>query len=150
MASTARPKKSPARKVASDFDDPFRAPTAAERRRMDAEQAAPYKEAYEAGHKEGQAKANAKKPAGKKAPAKRPSSSSRRRAPQSLRTASRQLAGPVRTQITGGLQLTGMALGLVALYAILTNAPAFTGVLDGLSRGLRWLAAPDRTIPSRP
>jgi len=116
---------------------------------MDKEQGAPFKESYEAGQKAGREEAaktpGGNKPAAKKA-AKKPA---QRRPPQSLRTARRQLASPVRAQLTGGFQLLGMALGLVALYDILTNAPAVSGVLGGFSRGLSWLAAPDRTVPVR-
>lgn len=117
----------------------FDAPTPAERKRLDAEQSAPYRDSYEQGREDVK-----RQPA---RPKKRPPA--KRRAPQSVRTASRQLAAPVRAQVTGGLRLTGMALGLVALYAVLTSAPAFSGVLNGIAKGLDWLAAPNRTIPRR-
>lgn len=123
----------------------FDAPTPAERRRMDQEQAAPYKESYEAGRKAGHEEA-AKKGSGSKKPTrKRPAPGAR-----SARAASRQLQAPVRAQLTSGMALLGMSLGLVALYDVLTSVEAFTGALGGLKKGLEWLAAPDRTIPKRP
>jgi hypothetical protein len=134
---SGRPKSGSRQPAEATFD----APTPAERRRMDEEQSRPYREAYQAGEKAGR-----ERTAG---PKKRPSSS-RRRAPQSVRTAARQLQAPVRTQVTSGLRVAGVTLALVALYNILTTPgpEAFSGVLGGLSRALQWLAAPT-AIPSR-
>lgn len=131
----------------------FDAPTPAERRRMDADQARPYREAYEAGRKAGAAgkATGGKGSAAKKAPAKRTDSSSKRRAApgsRSLHQAARSLQAPVRQQFTSGLRLLGMALGLAALYAVLNAAPAVSGVLGGLSKALDWLGAP-RGVPAR-
>jgi hypothetical protein len=125
----------------------FDAPTAAERRHLDEEQSRPFKEAYAAGEKAGKeaARAGAKKGTGKGKPSssKRPSSS-RRRAPRSVRTAARQLQAPVRVQVTSGLRIMGVTLALVALYNILTTPgpEAFSGVLGGLSKALQWISAP--------
>jgi len=146
--ATTRPKSSspakrkpPARKVAGDFDDPFRAPSAAERRRMDAEQSAPYREAYEAGKKAG-------KVAGKPGVASsRQSGKTRRRRPppgaKSARAAARQLQAPVRAQVTSGLKAAGLMLAVVALYNVLTKPgpEALSGVFGGVSRGLTWLSS---------
>lgn len=134
------------RPAASDFDEPFRAPTTAERRRIDAEQAGPYKEAYEAGRKEGRQQAG-RSPSPKKRP-----SSSRRRPPgaRSARAAARQLEAPVRAQVTSGLKSLGLMLGIVALYNVLTppGPQGLSGVLGGISKGLGWLSSAT-PIPKR-
>lgn len=136
--ATTRPKSRPKprrRPVASDFDDPSRAPTPAERRRMDAEQSRPYREAYDAGRQEGRHE---------RAPARKKSTSSRRRpGSRSAHTAARQLAAPVRTQLTSGLKTIGLTLAIVALYNVLTapGPQALSGVFGGISKGLGWLSS---------
>lgn len=153
MATTHRPSASKPRHRSmapgtgkGDFD----APTPAERRRMDKEQSAPYRESYEAGQKQGREEGR-RKPAGGRSSAPRPSASKRaggRRRPvpgaRSTRSAVRQLQAPVREQVTSGIRIVGVSLALVALYNILVppGPEAFTGVLRGASRALTWLSAP--------
>lgn len=140
--ATTRPKSSspakrkpPARKVAGDFDEPFRGPTKSERQRLDAEQAGPYKAAYEAGRREAQ---QSRRPSSKRG-------SSRRRRPgaRSARAAGQQLAAPVRAQVTSGLKTVGLMLAIVALYNVLTSPgpQALSGVFGAVSRGLGWLSS---------
>jgi hypothetical protein len=143
---SGKPRRKP---VASDFDDPFDAPTPAERRRIDEEQSRPYRESYEEGRKQGRQESKSK--SGKSG--HRPSSSRRkRRVPGavSARTAARQLQAPVRAQVTSGLRIAGVTLALVALYNVLTTPgpEAFSGVLNGLSRALTWLSMPT-PVPKR-
>jgi hypothetical protein len=140
------------RPVASDFDDPSRAPTPAERRRIDEEQSRPYRESYEEGRKRGREDARStKKPSQSKQPARR-APARRRAAPgaRSARTAVRQLQAPVRAQVTSGLRIFGLTLAVVALYNILTGPgpDAFSGVLNGVSKALDWLGKPT-AIPER-
>lgn len=138
----------PQRKAASDFDDPFVAPTAAERRRMDAEQSRPFREAHAAGRKEGATQA--RKTGGKPAAAKRPPA--RRPVPgaRSARTAARQLQAPIRTQVTSGMRIFGLTLAVVALYNVLSppGPQFFSGVLGGVSKALEWLSSPI-AVPKR-
>jgi hypothetical protein len=127
----------------------FDAPTPAERRRMDQEQSKPYRESYEAGRKHGRTEGTSK--GSKPSSSKRSSSKGRHRSvagSKSVRQAARTLQAPAREQFTSGLRLLGMALALTALYAVLTNASAFSGVLGGLGKAVEWLGAP-RGIPSR-
>jgi hypothetical protein len=116
----------------------FDAPTPAERRRIDEEQSRPFKESYEAGRKHGRDE-------GAKKGGQRKPSASRRRVPGavSARTAARQLQAPVRAQITSGMRIAGITLGIVVLYDILTTPgpEAFSGVLGGLSKVLGWISA---------
>lgn len=74
-------------------------------------------------------------------------SSTRRRPPASVRTASRQLAAPVRAQTVSAVRSLGLVLSVVVLYQVLRHAAAVEGALGGASRALEWLSAPDRSIP---
>ena len=135
MATTGnRPYSSRPRQRSQPTGD-FDAPTPAERKRMDREQSAPYRESYDEGRKRGREESR-KKPSAK--------SRSGRRRPGPARTAARQLQAPVRAQVTSGLRIVGMTLALVALYNILVGPgpDAFSGVMGGLQRALHWLSAP--------
>lgn len=78
-------------------------------------------------------------------PAKR-----RRRAPAPVRSAARQLAAPVRRQVTSGAYALGLTLAVIALYTLLENAGAVSGLLGAVTRGFQWFASPDRSIPYAP
>lgn len=74
-------------------------------------------------------------------------STRRRRAPATVRTATRQLARPVRAQAASAMHAFGLTLVVVVIFQVLRHAEAVDGALGGLSRGLEWLSAPDKSIP---
>lgn len=89
----------------------------------------------------------AKKPASSK---RRPAGRGRSRRSSSTRRMVRQVAAPARAQVTSGMRVVGMTLAVSALYLVLTTEeqrPTISPALNGLSGALRWLAAPDRSIP---
>jgi len=145
------------RQVASDYDDPFRAPTKSENiefKRRARTQDKEISDIYEAGRKEGQGESRKSGgSSGGKTPPRKTPARKRRPVPGALsaRAAARQLQAPVRAQLTTGLYLAGLALAIVALYDVLASpatpggfsgAQAFTQGLGGLSRALRWLSLP--------
>lgn len=135
MATTGnRPYSSRPRQRSQPTGD-FDAPTPAERKRMDKEQSAPYRESYDEGRKQGREESRKKSGSGRRRPVP---------GARSARTAARQLQAPVRAQVTSGLRIVGMTLALVALYNILVGPgpDAFSGVMGGLQRALHWLSAP--------
>ncbi|MGH9042672.1 MAG: hypothetical protein ACRDZ3_20850 [Acidimicrobiia bacterium] len=137
---TAKPRR--ARNIADVSDeDAFRPPTAAERKRLDADAARPYKESYEAGRRDAQRQARAK------TTGRRPAAGKRRGSP-AARRAARQLQAPIQAQVTSGLRILGLTLAVVALYSVLNNAGAVSGVLGGFARAVDWLGSA-RAIPSR-
>lgn len=145
----ARPKPA-SRGRRQPAEDPFVAPNKAQDRRFKAQargQEDVLKRTYEAGRKEGAAAAR-----GKSAPRSRPGASrSRRSAPgaKTARKVARELQAPVRAQFTSGLRLIGLALAVTALYAILSNAAAFGGVLGGIGKAFDWLGS-TRGVPHKP
>jgi anti-sigma factor RsiW len=93
-----------------------------------------------------------KKPAAKKPPAKKPASSKRRPAGRrsGTRRMVRQVTQPARAQVFSGMRVVGMTLAVSALYLVLTTEeqrPTISPALNGFAGALRWLAAPDRSIP---
>lgn len=117
-------------------DASFDAPTPTERRRMDREQSEPFRRAFEAGRTQGRAE-------------RRSGGTPKRTGGARTRSALRTLEAPVRSQITSGMRILSMTLLIVALYAVLNSAAAFSGALGALGRGLEWLRAPDREFPMR-
>jgi sRNA-binding protein len=104
------------------------------------------RKAHQEGRKAGRTEAKAKKrtTSSKKRPP------ARRRSSRPTARAARQLRAPLDRQMTSGLKVLGLTLGVTALYLVLENAGAAAGALTGLSRGLEWLRAPDRPIPYGP
>lgn len=105
-----------------------------------------------AGHKAGvdeERERTKKKPAdSKRRPAgrdtKKKRGSVRRRS--TTRRAARQLARPVRSQVSSFTESLGLVLAVIALYQLLTSAPQVSGALNAFSRGFQWLARPDSTV----
>jgi hypothetical protein len=101
----------------------------------------------------------ATKPGRRRSTTHRRSSSSRRssagrRVPRPVSTGYRQLAAPVRAQAANATRTLFLVLAVVGLYLLLTTAEALPtavrGLFDAPSRGLRWLAHPNRSIPYAP
>lgn len=75
---------------------------------------------------------------------------SRTRRSSSGRRMVRQVTAPARQQVASGMRVIGLTLAVVALYLVLTTEeqrPVLSPALNGLAGALRWLAAPDRSIP---
>lgn len=85
----------------------------------------------------------ARRRAGSRSP-RRPA---RPRAPKAARTAARQLAAPVQTQLASGMRTLGLMVLLIGLYLVLTNAGKFSTAIDGVNGALRWLVDPTASIP---
>ena len=101
---------------------------------------------YALGRRDGRAERRRATPRDRRAATGRRS----RRQPVALRTAARQLRAPIRRQAGSGLRVTGLTLGVVALYLALESAQGVAGFLGGLAGGLRWLQRPDRSVPYGP
>lgn len=67
-----------------------------------------------------------------------------------VKSGGRQLVTPSRAETSSALQLLGLALAVVALYTVLQNAAAASGVLGAIGRALAWLGSPDTSIPYQP
>ncbi len=50
---------------------------------------------------------------------------------------------------TSGAQIVGTILALIALFLVLQNTPTFSKFIGGAATGLRWLASPATSIPSK-
>lgn len=122
-----------------------------------------FKETYEAGEKAGRQKAkarHAKKATAKKtarkatkkaaAPARRAARRSAGRAERGIQAGASQILPAAGRQITSGYQALGYSIALAGLYLVLTNSKAVAGFIGGASRGLRWLASPNSSIPYAP
>jgi hypothetical protein len=137
-----------ARKDREEEARDFRALKRSAKRRNDADNDAA-KHGYEAGREEERRRQSEKRHPSSSS-SKRPAAKKRRRTPRPVRNASRQIARPLERQFTSGLKVLGLTLGLVALYLVLENASAASGALNGITRGIEWFRAPDRSIPYGP
>ncbi len=122
-----------------------------------------FRDTYQAGQKAGRASAkarHAKKTTAKKtarkatkkaaAPARRAVRRSAGRAERGLQAGAAQILPTAGRQITSGYQALGYSIALAGLYLVLTNSRSVAGFIGGASRGLRWLASPNASIPYAP
>lgn len=95
-------------------------------------------------------KAAAKKATSSRRPGgKRSSSSGRRRRSGPTRGAARKLAAPARRQVTSGMYVIGLALGVAVLFNLLENAQAVGKGLGWLANAVDWISDPSASIPYR-
>jgi hypothetical protein len=127
-----------------DPDDPFDQEAAKrdfsrDRHRRAKQEGQSHREAYQEGVKEGRQRSRPK--GAKRPPARRP-----------LRSQARRVAAPAAQQVTSGMHFVILSLLVAALYLVLTTeaeTDALSGFLGGLSKAVRWLADPSKSIPAK-